>query len=87
MNSRDRQLTAWSMREPDRVPIELLLSDEAAKFPEAERIMAFISADADNFGGAPGADFGFLGLPAAYSEEVLQRIEAYIDAGLEFGAY
>jgi hypothetical protein len=136
MNSRERLLTAWSFREPDRVPIEIQIMGGARQFLEAERILRFIDEEADNFLSAPAADWGFLGLPTEYSEEIIEdvpgdyrrmrrshrievgapgggftlrttgggagtgavksreqmfglfeRIEAYIEAGLEFGSY
>ena len=74
MDSQTRLLTAWSHREPDRVPIELRITPEAAAFPEAERIVDFIAHEADNFGGAPGADWGFLGLDAEYAEETIEDV-------------
>lgn len=74
MDSRTRLLTAWSSREPDRVPIELQISPEARQWPEAQRIVDFIDSDADNFGGAPGADWGFFGLQTSYHEDVLEDV-------------
>lgn len=74
MTSKERLLTAWSFREPDRVPVELNISEPARQFPEAERVVRFIDEEADNFYGAPGADWGFLGLPATYEEEVVEDV-------------
>ncbi len=74
MNSKDRLLAAWSFEEPDRVPIEIQISPVAREFPEARRIVAFIDREADNFGHAPGGDFGFFGLPASYREELIEDV-------------
>ncbi len=74
MNSRERLLTAWSFKEPDRVPIELKISPAAKEFPEAKSIIEFIETEADNFHGFPAADFGFLGLPTTYREEVIEDV-------------
>lgn len=74
MNSRERLLTAWSCREPDRVPIELRVSPSALEFPRGEAIARFAAEEADNFYGAGAADWGFLGLPTEYSEEVIEDV-------------
>ena len=74
MNSRERLLAAWSFEEPDRVPIEIQIMGGARQFPEAERILRFIDEEADNFLGAPAADWGFLGLPTEYSEEIIEDV-------------
>lgn len=74
MTSKERLLTAWSFEEPDRVPIELNISEPALEFEEAERVVRFIDEEADNFYGAPGADWGFLGLPATYEDEVVEDV-------------
>ena len=74
MDSRTRLLTAWSHHEPDRVPIELRISPEAAAFPEAARIVEFIQTEADAFFGAPGTDWGFLGLETEYHEEIIEDV-------------
>jgi len=74
MTSRERMLTTWAFREADRVPIELGISEPARQFPEAERIVRFLDEEADNFYGARGADWGFLGLPATYDEEVVEDV-------------
>ncbi len=74
MNSQERLLTAWSHREPDRVPIELQIYAAAYEYPEAERVVDFVENEADNFLGVPGADFGFAGLPSGYTEEVIEDV-------------
>lgn len=74
MNSRERMLTTWSHQEPDRVPIELQISPASREFPEAESIVRFIEEEADNFRGAPAANWGFLGLSATYGEEVIEDV-------------
>ena len=74
MTSKERMLKAWSFEEADRVPIELGVSPETRKFAEAERVVRFLEEEADNFYGVPGADWGFLGLPATYEEEVVEDV-------------
>lgn len=74
MDSRTRLLTAWSFREPDRVPIEIELAEPAYVFPEAHKIADFVEHEADNMMGAPGADWGFCGLRSAYQEEVIEDV-------------
>lgn len=75
MDATNRLLKAWSFKEPDRVPIELKISPEACKMPEAERIVDFIHNEADNFRGVSLIDWGFFGLPATYREEVIEDVE------------
>jgi len=72
MNSQERLETALSFREPDRVPIELHIDPRTHKMPEARRLVEFIETEADNFLGGGGVDWGFLGLPAAYREEIIE---------------
>ena len=74
MNSRQRLLTAWSFKEPDRVPIELKISTAARNMLEAKDIVKFVDNEADNFHGFPAADFGFMGLKTEYHEEVIEDI-------------
>lgn len=74
MDSPTRLLTALSFKQPDRIPIELEISPESRKLPEAERINEFIDNQADNFAWVDVADWGFLGLCGTYSEEVLEDI-------------
>lgn len=72
MTHRERLETAWRLREPDRVPIEIRISPHAQKHPRAEGLLALIEEHADNFVGVPGADFGFFGFPTRYTEEVIE---------------
>jgi hypothetical protein len=71
VNSKDRMLTTASFREPDRVPIELSLPTEARGLAEVEGIEAFIATEADHFVGVAPIDWGFFGLDALYSEEII----------------
>ena len=73
MTHRDRLETAWSFREPDRVPVELAISPLARQDPHSERLRALIAEHADNFHGASPYDWGFLGWAADYSEKVLEH--------------
>lgn len=74
MDSKTRLLTAWSFREPDRVPLEMVLYPPARDLPGAKEILDFQANEADNFRGVPGFDWGFLGLDTTYSEEVIEDI-------------
>lgn len=74
MTSRERLLTAASFREPDRVPIELVIGDRARQLSAAQRLVELIDTHADNFIGVPGGNFGFFGLPSRYSEEVIEDV-------------
>ena len=74
MTSKERLLTAASFREPDRVPIELQISQKARELPETQRIVEFIDTHADNFLGAGAIDWGFFGLDSEYSEEIIEDI-------------
>lgn len=73
MTSKQRLQTAWSFQEPDRVPIELKIGNEAQEDPRAERLVQLIEEHADNFSGGPAYDWGFLGWPAEYAERVLEH--------------
>lgn len=72
MDSTTRLLTAWAHREPDRVPIEIVLAEPALAFPEAAWIIEFVENEADHFRGVRASDFGFFGMPTEYSEEVIE---------------
>jgi hypothetical protein len=61
------------MEEPDRVPIELQLHPSVREDPRAERLVRLVDEHADNFLGAPSADWGFLGLATRYEEEVKEE--------------
>jgi len=74
MTSKERLLTAASFQEPDRVPIELCIGQEARKLPETRNIVEFIDATADNFIGVPAVGWGFFGLDSQYSEEIIEDI-------------
>lgn len=74
MDSRERLLTAWSFQEPDRVPIELRISDSALQYPRGQEIARFVEEQADNFMGAGAVEWGFLGLPSDYTEEVIEDV-------------
>jgi len=73
MTPRERLLTAWSFREPDRVPIELRISQRAQEHPRAERLVELIREHTGNFSYCSPYDWGFLGLQATYSERELER--------------
>lgn len=74
MDHKKRLLTAWSFREPDRVPIEASLYGPAQGYPGAEQLAELIDKEADNFLGVPGFNWGFFGLDAVYHEEVIEEV-------------
>lgn len=74
MDSKSRLLTAWSFREPDRIPLEMYLYAPAKGLPGADRIQAFQDNEADNFRGVPGFNWGFMGLDTTYTEEVIEEV-------------
>ena len=73
MTSKERLETAWSFKEPDRVPIELRIGREAQEDPRAERLVQLIEEHADNFAGGPAYNWGFLGWPTEHSETVIEH--------------
>ena len=56
MDSKTRILKTWRFEEPDRVPIEMFLTQTACvmELPVAAEILAFQENEADNFLGVPG---------------------------------
>ncbi|MEA3402507.1 MAG: uroporphyrinogen decarboxylase family protein [Armatimonadota bacterium] len=72
MTHRERIETAWAFREPDRVPIEMRIGEQARKHPRAQRLVRLVEEHADNFFGAPAYDWGFFGHPARRSERLLE---------------
>ena len=74
MTSKERILTAWSFKEPDRVPIELYLYPPAVGMPGSEIIQKFIDEEADRFGGVPGFDWVFFGIDTEYREEIVEDV-------------
>ena len=68
MTSRERLETAWDIKEPDRVPIEINITEQALKHPRSERVTRFIDKYADNLFSVSPAQFGFLGLETTYNE-------------------
>ncbi len=77
MTHRERLETAWSFREPDRVPIELNLDRIAREHPAAARLVRLTEEHVDTFFGCGGYDWGFLGWPAVHSERVLEDCGEY----------
>lgn len=74
MDSKQRLLTAWSFKEPDRVPIELNLYPPARDLPGADEILNFVAKEADNFRSVIGFDWGFLGLDCERKEEIIKDV-------------
>lgn len=61
MTHKERFETAWSFKEPDRVPIEAYIIRMAEQDPRAQRLMQLIAEHADNVYGAGAYNWGFLG--------------------------
>ena len=74
MTHRERLEAAWAHEETDRVPIEIRINPTWEKHPLAAGLMELINEYADNFCGVHSADFGFMGFPTTYSEEVIEDI-------------
>jgi len=74
MNPKERLQTAWRFAEPDRVPLEMQLYPPARGLPGADEIVAFQENEASNFCHVPGFAWGFMGLDAAYDEEVIEDV-------------
>jgi len=72
MTHRERLETAWSFQEPDRVPIELSISEYVRKHPRGQRLVGLIEEHADSITWAPGANWGFFGFPNEYHEETIE---------------
>lgn len=71
MTHKERFETAWSFREPDRVPIEVMISPHARRHPAGARLMELIGETADNLTSAPGLQYGFFGFPVQRQEETV----------------
>ncbi len=74
MTHRERIEAAWSFEEPDRVPVELVISPAARENPVAAELVELIDEHADNFVGAPGPAFGFMGFSSTYEEKEIENI-------------
>jgi hypothetical protein len=74
MDAKSRLWKAWRFEEPDRVPIEMFLTQSPGvmELPGAAEILAFQENEADNFLGVPGFDWGFFGIDATHREEVIE---------------
>jgi hypothetical protein len=72
--SRQRLLAAAEFSEPDRVPIELQMSERARALPQMQGLVEFMDTQADNFLSARCVDWGFFGLDSEYSEEIIEDL-------------
>lgn len=72
LSSRERLETAWNYQEPDRAPIEMGISKEAAQHPRAARLVELIRDHADHFGGW-SPPWGHFCLDHTYEEEVIEE--------------
>jgi hypothetical protein len=77
LTHRERLETAWDHREPDRVPIEFPVSAIVRDDPRCERLAELADEHADNFYGAAGYDWGFLGHPSERTERILEDTGEY----------
>ena len=71
MTSRERLETTWNYQEPDRVPIEMGISRDAAQNPRAAELVALMEQYVDRFGGW-SPPWGYFGLENTYEEEVVE---------------
>ncbi|MHB9131192.1 MAG: uroporphyrinogen decarboxylase family protein [Armatimonadota bacterium] len=65
--------TAWAFQEADRVPIELDLSPRYRQHPLAARLVELVDEHVDSFRWTSGLAYGFFGLPAESTEEVIEE--------------
>jgi hypothetical protein len=72
MSHRQRLETAWSFREPDRVPIELEVPQQVRQDPRAARLAELADEHASNFVCVWAMLSGFLGVETNYHEEVME---------------
>ncbi|MBT3275320.1 MAG: hypothetical protein HN368_19350 [Spirochaetales bacterium] len=63
--------TALSFQEPDRVPIEIAVTDTVRQFPGARRLIDLVDTYSDNFKGIEGFDWGFFGSRCETKKETL----------------
>lgn len=71
MSHKQRLETAWAFLEPDRVPIEVAISEHAKRHPRAKQVLRLIAEVADNLVGVPAMDYGFFGIPLKRRERML----------------
>lgn len=76
MDSKSRLLKAWQFEETDRVPIEIIIDRKSYEngLPGADVIYEFEQKEADNFLGAAGFDWGFIGVDSQYKEEIIEDV-------------
>jgi len=76
MTSKERLEKAWSFLEPDRVPIELRITQVAREHPAAKRLVQLIDEYADNFYGCERKvyDWGLLGRSSTYTERIIEYV-------------
>ncbi|MHB9026423.1 MAG: uroporphyrinogen decarboxylase family protein [Armatimonadota bacterium] len=74
MTHKERLETAWSFREPDRVPIELDLSPRYRQHPLAGRLVELVDEHVDAIRWTSGVAFGFFGFPAQYADETIEEV-------------
>ena len=72
LTSRERLETTWNYQEPDRVPIEMAISRDAAQNPRAAELVALMEQYVDRFGGW-SPPWGYFGLENTYEEEVVEE--------------
>lgn len=74
---RERLETTWRFEEPDRVPIEIAITQDIRENPKAARLVELIDEHASNLSGVQAPSFGFLGMPTDYTETVVEKTEKH----------
>lgn len=69
MTHKQRIETAWSFHEPDRIPIEVMISPHSQKHPAGARVMELIKTVADNVAMDACLCRSFFGFPILSQEE------------------
>jgi hypothetical protein len=75
MTHRERLAAVWSFREPDRIPVELHVTDDVLKYRDGEKLKILADEVADNFKECWGFfEYGFFGVKTEYSEEEIEFV-------------
>jgi hypothetical protein len=71
MTSRERLEHVWNFQEPDRVPIEMNISAEAARDPRSAKVRELMAKYSDRFyGWSP--NWGWFGMPVKTESKVIE---------------
>jgi hypothetical protein len=72
MTSRERLEHVWNFQEPDRVPIEMNISAEAARDPRSAKVRELMAKYSDRFyGWSP--NWGWFGMPVKTESKVIEH--------------